>query len=101
MGGVPVTPSATGVLLDAIAKTVTRPSLREVLIDALDIAYWTQRDGIEGCRDCTRNPAGICADHQADNEAAAEFENARKLIEQSPGHPEVLAVLAGLNGGTA
>jgi hypothetical protein len=81
------------------AETLTVPSLRAVLIDALDVAYWAQRAVIEGCRDCTRNPAGICADHQADNAAAAEFENARKLIEQSPGHPEVLAVLAGLNGG--
>lgn len=83
-----------------MSETLTVPSLREVLIDALDDAYWARRAEIEGCRDCTRNPAGICADHQADNDAAHEYEEARKQIEQSPSDPEVLAVFAGL-GGTA
>ena len=95
-----MTPTATGVLVAAIGNAVTRPSLCEVLIDALDIAYWTQRERIEECATCARNPAGVAPCHREDSDAAFEYEDARKLIEQSPGHPEVLAVFAGLNGGT-
>ena len=75
--------------------TVTRPTLREVILDALDDAYWYRKGEIEDCRDCTRNPAGICGDHEADNDLARSYEEARRQLQQSPGHPEVLAVLAG------
>jgi hypothetical protein len=78
-----------------MTATLTKPSLREVVIDALHEAYWSRRANVEGCRDCTRNPAGICADHQADNDAAFEYEQARKRIEHSPGDPEVMDLFAG------
>jgi len=76
-------------------STITRPSLREVILDALDDAYWLRRGQIAGCRDCANVPAGVCRDHEADNDAAAEFDDARKQIERTPGHPDVLAVLGG------
>jgi len=77
------------------APVLARPTLREIILDALTDAYWGRRAEIEGCRDCSRNPAGICRDHQDDNAAALEYEQARKQIEHSPGDPEVLAVYCG------
>jgi hypothetical protein len=82
------------------AETLTVPSLREVLLDGLNDAYWYRKGEVEMCACCTTHPAGVCTDHQEDNALARSYEDARKLIEQSPGHPEVLAVFAGLNGGT-
>jgi hypothetical protein len=84
------------------APALTGPSLREIILDALTDAWYARRAEIEGCRDCARNPAGICGDHQADNDAACEFEQARKQIEHSPSDPEVLGlagdVMAALSG---
>ena len=80
------------------AETLTVPSLRDVLLEALDDAYFYRRGEIDGCGDCPKQPARICADHRADNDAAREYEEARKQIERTPGNPEVLAVFAGLNG---
>lgn len=79
--------------------TTARPSLRDIILDALDDAYWAHRAEIEGCRDCARNPAGICADHQDDNTAACDYEQARKHLQQAPGDPEVVAVSCGIEGG--
>jgi hypothetical protein len=73
--------------------TITGPSLLEVLLDSLNDAYYYRRDRIEGCRDCTRNPAGVCPDHQEDNDLVWHYEQARKRIEHSPGDPELLAAL--------
>ena len=75
---------------------ITRPTLREVMADALEDAFWARRAEIEGCTHCTRNPTGICGDHQEDNNRAREYEDARKQLERNPEHPEVLAVLAGI-----
>jgi hypothetical protein len=77
------------------AATTVKPSLREIVLDALTDAWYARRAEIQGCRDCGRNPAGICGDHQADNDAAFEYEQARKQIETAPGDPEVIAVFAG------
>ena len=73
---------------------ITRPSLLEVVLDALTDAYYARRAEIEGCRDCTRTPAGICADHEADNALAFSYEEARKQIEHASDR-EVLALLNG------
>ncbi len=75
------------------AATETGPTLREIVLDALHDAFYARRDGIEGCRGCRRNPAGLCGDHQDDAENARLYEEARKRIEQTPGNQEVLAVL--------
>jgi hypothetical protein len=74
--------------------TGTRPTLREIVLDALTDAYYARRTEIEGCRDCTSNPAGICADHQADNAAASEYEEARKQIEHGA-DPGLIGAVAG------
>ena len=94
---------ATGVLLDAITQAVTRPSLREVILDALNDAYWCHQGEVEDCAACRQHPAGVCADpdQQTADAHARDYEEARKQIERSPGDPEVLAVFAGLSGGTA
>ena len=83
--------------------TITRPSLREVVIDALHDAYWSHQGEVEDCAACRKAPAGVCADldHQNSLAMALEYEQARKQIQHTPGDPEVLAVFAGLNGGTA
>ena len=73
---------------------ITRPSLLEVVLDALTDAFYARRAEIEGCRDCARNPAGICADHEADNALALSYEEARKQIEHSSDE-EVAALLNG------
>ena len=78
-----------------MSATLTKPSLLEVVLDALDEAYWHRRAEVQGCRDCARNPAGICLDHEADNAAAAEFEEARKRLQRTPDDPEVAALLNG------
>ena len=75
------------------AAAGTAPTLREIVLDALDVAYWSAKAETGGCRDCLRQPTGICRDHETDNAAAAEFDAARKQIEQQPDGPEVLAVL--------
>jgi hypothetical protein len=73
--------------------TEAPPALRQILLDALDDAYWYRKDEIEGCRDCPRQPAGICADHEDDNALASYYETARKQLEQAPDSAEVLAAL--------
>lgn len=77
-------------------STATEASLREVILDALNDAYYGRRAEIEGCQVCVKQPAGICADHQGDNASALEYEEARKQLERQPEHPEVLAVFCGI-----
>lgn len=80
---------------------ITKPDLRAVLLDALEDAFWQRRAEIEGCRGCRNQPAGICPDHQADNDAAYEYDEARKQLQNSPEHPEVQAALAAAERGEA
>ena len=76
--------------------TITRPAtLREIVLDSLNDAYWSRRANVEECRDCSRNPAGVALCHEEDARLAAEYEEARKQIQNSPGDPEVLAVTGG------
>lgn len=77
-----------------------KPSLREIVLDALTDAYWSRRANVEECRTCTRNPAGVCMEHEADHALASDYEEARKQIEHMPGDPEVVAVGCGIEGGT-
>ena len=78
--------------------TETAPAdLRQIILDAIDTAFWHHQGEIEMCRDCTRNPAGICAGHWEDADRAREYTEARKQIENSPGDAEVVAVFAGLS----
>jgi hypothetical protein len=83
--------------------TITRPSLREVILDALNDAFWQQRAEIEDCAGCRKNPAGVCPDrdHQEANTRAVEYDEARKQLERNPEHPEVLSVLAGIGAAPA
>ena len=81
------------------AATLTKPALREVILDALEEAYSVRRGEIEECRDCARNPAGIADCHRADNDAAHEYDEARKQMERNPESAEVLAALCGSEGG--
>jgi hypothetical protein len=82
------------------ATVTAPPSLRAVILDALHTAYWAERGEIEDCAVCRRHPAGVCADpdHQDAHARTAEYEEARKRIEFSPGDAEVLAV-CGIEGG--
>jgi hypothetical protein len=75
--------------------TATKPSLRAVVLDALNDAYWSRRANVEECRTCARNPAGIALCHEEDARLAFEYEEARKRIESAPGDPEVMNVFAG------
>ena len=79
--------------------TETPATLRQIVLDSLHDAYWAHRNEIESCSCCRSHPAGACIDHQDDDAAARSYEDARMQIERSPGSPEVLAVLADLNGG--
>ena len=72
--------------------------LREVVLDALTDAYYARRAEIQGCRFCARNPAGVCADHEEDNAAALEYEEAHKQIEH--GAADWAAYVSGEEGGT-
>lgn len=83
------------------ATTEAPATLREVILDALEDAYWLHKGEVEGCSACRKQPAGICPDpdHQNANAHALDYAEARKQIQRNPGDPEVLAVLAGLNGG--
>lgn len=71
--------------------TAVKLTLREVVLAAIEDDYRTAQ--VEECLACDRQPAGICGDHQADNDAAWFYDDARRQIEQSPGSAEVLAVL--------
>lgn len=83
------------------AATIARPSLRAVILDALNEAYWLNRNAVEGCAACTKSPAGVCPDRdcQDANRLAREYDEARKQLERNPGHPDVLAVYCGIEGG--
>lgn len=78
--------------------TATRTALREVILAALDDAYEYRRAQVDDCRDCARQPAGICLDHQGDNDAAFDYEAARKQIEGTLAGPDTAAELAALLG---
>jgi hypothetical protein len=79
------------------AATITRPSLREILLDALEDAYWYQKGEVEDCGHCRRSLTGACteAGHQNALALALDYEAARKQIQDSP---EAISVLAGLDG---
>jgi hypothetical protein len=81
-----------------MSATATRPSLREILLDALSDAYDFRKDATVDCTACKRQPTGICGDHQADHEAAGEYEAARKQIEGSLADDRWTAELAVLFG---
>lgn len=74
-------------------ETRTAPTLRDIILDAIEDAFWYRRAQVEDCGACSRNPAGICGDHQADNDLGALYEDARKHLQRSPGSPEVAALL--------
>jgi hypothetical protein len=76
--------------------TETRPSLRAVILDALEDAYWYRKGEVEDCLDCRKQPAGVCGAHEADGALARDYEEARKQLERSPGDPDVLAVFCGI-----
>jgi hypothetical protein len=76
-----------------MAATMTRPTLRETVLDALSDGYWTRRANIEECPVCTRHPAGVCAEHMEDSALAQAYEEARKRLENAPGDAEVVALL--------
>ena len=82
------------------AEVITRPSLREIILDALTDAFWCRKGEVEDCPACRRSPAGVCADedHQLSLTAALLYEDARKQLERQPGDPEVVALL-GAEGG--
>jgi hypothetical protein len=63
--------------------TSTRPSLREIVLDALNDAYYSRRANVEECRACTRQPAGVCPDHLDDSDLSRAYEDARRQIEGS------------------
>jgi hypothetical protein len=77
--------------------TITRPSLREIVLDALTDAYWTRKREVEDCEHCRRSAAGVCPDedHQLSTAAFLFYEEARKRIEHMPADPEVMDVLCG------
>ena len=77
-----------------MTATLTAPSLREVILDALNDAYWSRRANVEECRSCTRNPCGVCPEHEEDNTLAQEYEEARKRLQNAPGDLDVLAAAA-------
>jgi hypothetical protein len=75
--------------------TLAKPSLREVVVDALNDAYWSRRANVEECRACAKQPTGFAVCHEEDARLAAEYEQARKQIEGAPGDPEVLDLFTG------
>jgi hypothetical protein len=77
------------------AATVTRPTLREIVLDALTDAYWYRRGEVEDCHQCRRSPAGVCADedHQLSLATSQFYEEARKRLENAPSDAEVVALL--------
>jgi hypothetical protein len=79
------------------APTIARPTLREVILDALNDAFYSRRANVEECACCAGHPAGACADHQEDAGLARDYEDARKQVEQ--GTPEAMALLGGTEGG--
>jgi hypothetical protein len=76
--------------------TEAGPTLREVILDSLHDAYWARQSNIEECPACAKQPAGVCACHQEDNDLSRQYEDARKQIEGSLAGPETAAELAGL-----
>jgi hypothetical protein len=75
----------------------TKASLREILLDSLEDAYWFQKGEVEDCGHCRRSVTGACADpgHQNALALAQDYEAARKQIQDSP---DALSVIAGLAG---
>jgi hypothetical protein len=75
--------------------TTVKPSLQDIILDALNDAYWSRRANVEECRACTRSPAGVLTCHEEDNALALSYEAARKQIEHSPAALEsILAALS-------
>ena len=87
--------------MSTATATTTKPTLRDILLDSLEDAYWFRKGEVEDCPACRRNPAGVCADldHQNASVLAQDYEEARKQLQRNPECPEVLAVLAGIEGG--
>ena len=83
-----------------MSATLTKPTLREILLDALEDGYWYQKGEVEDCGHCRNSVTGACADPDHQNAAARahEYDEARKQLQRNPEHPEVLAVLAATEG---
>ena len=63
-----------------MSATLTKPSLLEVVNDALNDAYWSRRANVEECLTCAKNPAGVSTCHEEDWHYVCEYEEARKRI---------------------
>jgi hypothetical protein len=80
------------------AATATR-SLRDLLIDGLDVAIDAARPETEGCRDCPRYATGMCPPHQGDREFADDLERVQERI-RAASDEEFDVLLGGTEGGT-
>jgi hypothetical protein len=82
-----------------MSTTVTRTpaSLRDVILDALSDAFYSRRANVEECRDCTRNPGGVCPAHEKDSGLARAYEEAQRAIRNTGGDGGVLRLL-GIGG---
>ena len=78
-----------------MSATITKPSLAEIILDALSDAYWSRVANVEECKACPKQPTEICPEHEADAAAAQDYEEARKRISEAASDTEVLALLAG------
>ena len=84
-----------------MTATATRPTLREIILDALSDAYYSRRANVEECAFCAKQPAGVGPCHQEDSDLSRDYENARKQVERSladPGTADELAALLGTEG---
>jgi hypothetical protein len=79
-----------------MTATLAKPSLREIVIDALNEAYWSRRANVEECRACAKQPTGFALCHEEDAELARLYEQARKQIEGSLASEGTTAEIAAL-----
>jgi hypothetical protein len=80
-----------------MAATTGR-SLRDLLIDGLDVAIDAARPQAEGCRDCPRYATGMCPPHRGDREFADDLQRVQERIRAAS--DERFDALLGTEGGT-
>ena len=78
-----------------MSATLTKPSLQDVLLDALSDAIGLRKEEPESCYDCRRSPVDHCLDHERDYALARDYEEAERRIRAAADDADVLALLNG------
>lgn len=83
-----------------MSATLTKPSLQDIILDAIGDAIAYRKEEPAFCGGCRNSPVDHCLDHERDYALARDYEEAERRIRAAADDADVLALLNG-KGGTS